>query len=242
MSYDPFMVGASLDPQTYSAFLDQRLDPRLASAGISAGLALMQPNWGNPIAQAIGAAGESVTRTGELARKDQETAAKADLADARAEAATARANAATDRSSMASERLALQQRNADEIKWRNEARNWMSAQDAYDRYRRSLLPHQPVPSYAEFAGPKGFPLNPPSWPGDVRAQSASTSSTDSGDSGDLPPPRTPTPGPSQKNTRMVLDAAKQEEMLVAARRALQTKDRSAVENFLKQNGIDPKRL
>ncbi len=118
MVYDPFAQGSALDPQQYMDFLQQPTDPRLLSAGLSAGLSLMQPpRWGDTgaseLARAIGIGGESVAQSEAASRAERESQSKIDTQEARAEAARSRAESAATRAGAAGDRLSYQQeRNA----------------------------------------------------------------------------------------------------------------------------------
>lgn len=113
MPYDFFAPGSALDPQQYMDFLQQPTDPRLLSAGLSAGLSLMQPpRWGDTgaseLARAIGVGGESIAQSEATGRAERESQSKIDTQEARAEAARSRADAAATRAGAAGDRMSYQ--------------------------------------------------------------------------------------------------------------------------------------
>lgn len=112
MAYDPWEQGAQLPTDTYTQFLNGEIDPRLLSAGLSTGLALMQPpSWGDTfgsqLARAIGTGAEASQRAGEQATQHRVKEAQAYSAEARADAAASRSGREADRAGYAAERLKL---------------------------------------------------------------------------------------------------------------------------------------
>lgn len=120
------------------AFLD---DPKLRSALLSTGIALMQPpsfgdTFPSQLGRAVGAGGESV-RTQEAADiKQQEADSKAALREAQAGAAGARADTAGARADTATQRLALEREKMNALNDRNTLGNRVRLSNLYQQYVR----------------------------------------------------------------------------------------------------------
>ncbi len=150
MPYDFFAPGSALDPQQYLDFLQQPTDPRLLSAGLSAGLSLMQPpRWGDTgaseLARAIGVGGESIAQSEATSRTERESQSKIDTQEARAEAARSRAEAsgantraAGDRLGYMQERNALLQQGQESLNERSRLSRLVQANGQYQQYVKAL--------------------------------------------------------------------------------------------------------
>jgi hypothetical protein len=197
---DPFTPGKSPDPnagvepgtfdkvrQEWSTFLE---DPKGRAALMSAGIALMQPQWGgnttSAIGQAIGAAGQSATANQAMDIRESEAESKQDLRSSQAQAAEARAGAAGARAGAAGDRLQFQREKLQSDQQLRTMGLRIRANSDYNRYVKALEDQN-------IKGPlldtKYVPKPSPSFKDYVSANPALRGLIDSGDDEDTPAPK-----------------------------------------------------
>lgn len=222
MPYDPFEQGAQLPAQEFTRFLNggANVDPRLLSAGLNAGLALMQPPaWGDTfasqLARAIGTGAEASQRSTEQQTQQrvkeaqaESSTVRANAAQARAEAAQARAGAAGERAGYQAERLQLAREANAGLNERSRLSALIRAQNQWSN-ERLLNPDLDFPTFLQQRGLAHL-LTPIA--GAPNAPQSDTTTTPQGDV----------------------------EALTAARAAIaRGADPAAVRQRLIENGIDP---
>lgn len=123
----------SQTPDLSQQWSDALNDPQVSTALLQAGISLLQPpQWGDTlgsrIGQAVGSAGEALTRQQDIQNKQELGRARTEAATARANAAAARASAAGANRDVASERLRLQREKLGFTQMMGEQRNKNEAQ------------------------------------------------------------------------------------------------------------------